>query len=99
MERIPFEPGRAVISLQGRDRGRAFVVLQTVDDEYMLIADGDTRKLEHPKKKKTKHLHPKPVLFQEIPEKMAAGQLLNSDIRKALKAAGLDTDQPLCEEG
>ena len=55
MERLPMEIGRAVQSLQGRDAGRCFVILQVVDDQFVLMADGLTRKLDHPKKKKVKH--------------------------------------------
>ena len=50
MERLPMETGRAVQSLQGRDAGRCFVILQVVDDQFVLMADGLTRKLDHPKK-------------------------------------------------
>ena len=70
MERLPMEIGRVVLSRQGRDAGRCFVVLQVVDDQYVLMADG-----------------------------LSSHQLLDSDLRKALKAAGLEIDQPLCKEG
>lgn len=98
MKRLPFEVGRVVLSLQGRDEGRCFVVLQVVDEQFVMMADGLTRKLDHPKKKKIKHLHPKPVLVEGVAEKLAANQLLDSDLRKALKAAGLGIDQSLCKE-
>ncbi len=99
MERLPMEVGRVVLSRQGRDAGRCFVVLQVMDDQFVLMADGLTRKLDHPKKKKVKHLHPKPVLVEGIAEGLKSRQLLDSDLRKALKAAGLEIDQPLCKEG
>lgn len=98
MKRLPFEVGRVVLSLQGRDEGRCFVVLQVVDEQFVMMADGLTRKLDHPKKKKIKHLHPKPVLVEGVAEKLATNQLLDSDLRKALKAAGLGIDQSLCKE-
>lgn len=53
MERLPFEIGRAVLSRQGRDAGRCFVVLQVLDEQFVLMADGLTRKLDHPKKRKS----------------------------------------------
>ena len=56
MERIPMEVGRVVMSKQGRDRDRCFVILSVVDDQYVMMADGLTRKLDHPKRKKVKHL-------------------------------------------
>ena len=99
MERLPFEIGRAVVSRQGRDAGRCFVVLHVVDEQFVLMADGLTRKLDHLKKKKIKHLHPKPVKMEGVAEKYAAHQLLDSDLRKFLRENGLEIDQPLCKEG
>ena len=99
MERLPMEIGRAVQSLQGRDAGRCFVILQVVDDQFVLMADGLTRKLDHPKKKKVKHLHPKPVRMEGVEDGLRSHQLLDSDLRKFLRANGLEIDQPLCKEG
>lgn len=99
MERIPYETGRVVKSLQGRDAGRYFVVLQVLDEQHVLMADGLTRKLDHPKKKKIKHLHPKPQFVPGIHEGLESRQLLDSDLRKALKAFGLEIEQPLSKEG
>ncbi len=99
MERIPFEIGRVVQSLQGRDAGRFFVILQVVDEQFVMMADGLTRKIAHAKKKKVKHLHPKPIVVDEVAHKLPTHQLLDSDLRKALKAHGLEIDQPLCKEG
>lgn len=94
MERIPLEVGRVAESLQGRDRGRYFVILQILDEQYVLLADGDTRKLAHPKKKKVKHLHAKPALVPGIAEGLESRRLLDSDLRKALSAAGYGIEQP-----
>ena len=99
MERLPMEIGRAVQSLQGRDAGRCFVILQVVDDQFVLMADGLTRKLDHPKKKKVKHLHPKPVRMERVEDGLKSHQLLDSDLRKFLRLNGLEIDQPLCKEG
>ena len=99
MERLPFEIGRVVQSRQGRDAGRCFVILQVVDDQFVLMADGLTRKLDHPKKKKVKHLHPKPVRMEGVEDGLRSHQLLDSDLRKFLRANGLEIDQPLCKEG
>ena len=99
MERLPMETGRAVQSLQGRDAGRCFVILQVVDDQFVLMADGLTRKLDHPKKKKIKHLHPKPVRMEGVEDGLKSHQLLDSDLRKFLRLNGLEIEQPLCKEG
>ncbi|MCH5287686.1 MAG: KOW domain-containing RNA-binding protein [Christensenellaceae bacterium] len=99
MERLPFEVGRVVQSRQGRDAGRYFVVLHVVDERFVMMADGLTRKISHPKKKKILHLHPKPIVVDCVAEKLPSHQLLDSDLRKALKEHGLQIDQPLCKEG
>ena len=99
MERLPFEIGRVVQSRQGRDAGRYFVILHVVDEKFVMMADGLTRKISHPKKKKILHLHPKPVVVACVAEKLPRHQLLDSDLRKALEAAGFGIDQPLCKEG
>ena len=99
MEPIPMEVGRVVRSTQGRDRGRCFIILEVVDAQYVRMADGLTRKLDHPKKKKVKHLHAKPVKMEGLADRLGAGRLLDSDLRKLLAQAGLLPETPLCKEG
>ena len=48
--------GQVVKSRAGRDKGRIFLVLDIIDNENLLVVDGDLRKLDKPKKKKIKHL-------------------------------------------
>lgn len=98
MERLPLDIGRVVKSRQGRDAGRYFVILQVVDDQFVLLSDGLTRKLDHLKKKKVKHLQPKP-LRMDVQSLLDTNQLKDSDIRTYLKENGLEIDQPLCKEG
>lgn len=98
MERLPLDIGRVVKSRQGRDAGRYFVILQVVDDQFVLLSDGLTRKLDHLKKKKVKHLQPKP-LRMDVQSLLDTNQLKDSDLRAFLKDNGLEIDQPLCKEG
>ena len=49
-------PGQIVKSKAGHDKGCVFFVVEVLDDEYVLIADGGRRKYDSPKKKKVKHL-------------------------------------------
>ena len=80
----PILPGYAVFSKKGRDKGRYFVVLYTVDADFAVVADGDTRKIDHPKKKRRKHLAACPHEFPELQALYSKGQLKDSDIRRAL---------------
>ena len=90
MERLSMEPGRVVLSTQGRDEGRYFIVLEVIDESFVLMADGLTRKLDHPKKKKVKHLRAKPILVNVDGAALPNKRLQDSDLRSALEAHGLD---------
>lgn len=84
MDRIPLEPGRAVLSKAGRDAGRRFVVLR-VDETFAYIADGELRKAGTPKKKKHRHLRATPERYDAIAETLAQGRIpSDADIRKCL---------------
>ena len=76
--------GSVVISQKGRDKGRAFVVLCLVDADFVMIADGDTRKLDRMKKKRRKHVRALPAQFPEAAEQWRRGQLRDSDLRRIL---------------
>jgi LSU ribosomal protein L14E len=43
--------GRIVKSKAGRDKDRIFIIVGVADEKHVLIADGDLRKIEKPKKK------------------------------------------------
>ena len=90
MERLTMIPGRVVLSTQGRDEGRYFVVLEVIDENFVLMADGLTRKVNHPKKKKVRHLRPKPILVEVDGAKLPNKHLQDSDLRNALSAHGLE---------
>ena len=82
-----------VKSTAGRDKGKLFVVLD-VEGEFLLLADGKTRKVEHPKRKKRRH-----VLFvsaekTRLSEKITGNvKFTNSELRRTL-AAFRDEVQP-----
>ncbi|MDY3984490.1 KOW domain-containing RNA-binding protein [Dysosmobacter sp.] len=77
----------------GRDRGKLFVVL-AVEGEYLLLADGKSRKVESPKRKKRRH-----VLFVAADENRLSDKIkgeekiTNSELRRTL-AAYRDAVQP-----
>lgn len=49
--------GSVVKSLAGRDQDRIYVAV-SVEDRFILIADGKMHKLSSPKKKNVKHISP-----------------------------------------
>ena len=46
--------GQLVIASCGRDQGQAFFISKIVDEKYVLIVNGKSRKLDKPKLKKDK---------------------------------------------
>jgi ribosomal protein L14E/L6E/L27E len=78
--------GQMVKSKAGRDKGNIFIVVDVLDDEYVLIADGDIRKLDNPKKKKVKHLIVYNTISYDIKEKIENKQKFNNAfIRKQIE--------------
>jgi ribosomal protein L14E/L6E/L27E len=94
-EPFAFEPGRVVESVQGRDRGYCFLVLENAGDGMVTIADGARHRLGHPKKKKTKHLRAKPVLLDLKALRPEGGRLQDSDLRRALRENGFADERSL----
>ena len=70
----------------GRDKGKLFAVLAE-EGEYLLLADGKSRRVESPKRKKRKH-----VLFVAAEETRVSGKIknnekvTNSELRRTLAA-------------
>jgi ribosomal protein L14E/L6E/L27E len=81
--------GRVCTSRAGHDKGCAFLIVGIFDEQYVLMSDGVTRKLAHPKKKKLTHLHLEPQKADEIAKKFAESkEILDADVRKALQLFG-----------
>ena len=66
MKAKPTEPGRVVISTQGHDAGRWHVIVSVLDARYVLICDGEARRLAQPKKKQVKHLSALPLTIPDF---------------------------------
>lgn len=83
--------GRVVYSLTGRDAGKYFIIVSVLDDEYVYLSDGDLRKIENPKKKKTKHLRFTDVYADEIRQLMFSGaKISNSKVNKFLQSEDIN---------
>ena len=87
MKAKPTEPGRVVISTQGHDVGRWHVIVSVLDARYVLICDGEARRLAQPKKKQVKHLSALPLTIPVEGRGASGGAIADSDIRSALRAA------------
>lgn len=77
-----------VVSKAGRDQGQLFYVIDA-DEQYVYLADGKSRRLEKPKRKKRKHIEQIPRTESRIAEKIRNGEkVLNSELRKELASLG-----------
>ena len=82
-----------IVSKAGRDKGQLFYVVDT-DEQYVYLADGKSRKLEKPKRKKRKHVEQIPRTESRIAEKIRNGEkVLNSELRKELASFGQKQSQ------
>ncbi len=79
-----FTVGQVVYSKCGHDKGKAFIIT-SLEENFAYIADGCSRTLDKPKRKKLKHLQVTGCIFEDIKRKILDKEyILNSDIKKAL---------------
>lgn len=82
---MDFRDGNIVLSKAGRDKGNYFVVLKTVDENFVYIADGDLRKVDNPKLKKCKHLENTGKTSERVCQKLSEGiRVTNPDLLREL---------------
>lgn len=78
--------GQVVKSRAGRDKGNIFMVIDVVDEDHVLIVDGNLRRLDNPKKKKVKHLTVYNTVLPELKYKLDNNiKINNAYIRKLLE--------------
>lgn len=77
--------GQLVKVLKGRDAGAVYVIVQIVDDKFVLIADGNKRKFDQPKRKNTQHLELQPMISSEVVQSLQdSGRVTNAKLRHAV---------------
>ena len=74
MNKLPIEVGSIVVSKAGRDEGRRFLVIEEVDADFVMIANGDLRKMDRLKKKRRKHLKPTGIVVVALRERLSQGK-------------------------
>ncbi len=74
MNKLPIEVGSVVVSKAGRDAGRLFIVVEEVDADFVMIANGGLRKLDRLKKKRRKHLKPTGTTVTALRDRLANGE-------------------------
>ena len=83
--------GQLVKSKAGRDKDRVFIIIDIVDEQYVLIADGDLRKVDHAKKKKIRHLAVYDQISDDIKKRIKLNEKVsNLILRRELEKLGLN---------
>ncbi|MDY3737680.1 MAG: KOW domain-containing RNA-binding protein [Peptoniphilaceae bacterium] len=63
----------------GRDKDGIFVIKQILDNDYVLLIDGDERKIEKPKRKNIKHISKINMTLDDYKT------MSNGELKKAIK--------------
>ena len=82
--------GKVVLSKAGRDINHLYVVVRQIDKDYVLLANGDTKSVDMPKKKKIKHL----IILEDIDEELLSSikscdKSTDLKIKRFLKVRGI----------
>ena len=48
--------GKMVLSKAGKDKNHMYIVIGSLNDQYVFLSNGNTKCIDNPKKKKLKHL-------------------------------------------
>lgn len=83
-------PGDIVISKAGRDKGKALIVLERLDENFILVVDGKLRPLEKPKKKKLLHIQKTNRMTKRLDEARASknNTLLRKELQRLMPRKG-----------
>lgn len=77
--------GQLVKALKGKDAEAVYVVIGIVDEKFVLIADGDRRKFDQPKRKNVQHLDLQPMISSEVVRSLQeSGRVTNAKLRHAV---------------
>lgn len=77
--------GQIVRIKQGRKSGGYAVIIEVVDDRFVLIADGEKRKTNKPKKKNMQHIERMNYTSPEVRNSLLeTGRVTNGKVRFAL---------------
>ncbi|BEP30104.1 KOW domain-containing RNA-binding protein [Helicovermis profundi] len=84
------EIGQFVRAIAGRDKEKVFITIDKIGVDYLLLVDGDLRKIESPKKKKVKHVSKLDFISIDIVKKLKEGKkVTNLMIRKEIEKIGV----------
>ncbi len=77
--------GTICVSAQGRDEGVTYAVVSVVSPQFVLVADGNRKKLSCPKRKNLKHLRLTPSNAAEYGADISNGSADDCRLAYAIK--------------
>jgi len=85
MHRSVPQVGQLAKVLKGRDADDVYVIIDIVDDRFVLIANGDKRKFDQPKRKNVQHLELQSMISSEVVQSLQeSGRVTNGKLRHAV---------------
>ena len=86
--------GRLVHSIQGRDNGKYYLVWRELENGFVLLVDGDNRKILNPKKKSVKHLEITDVVLDNIRTKILENKkIFDAEIYSNIKKTQISNSE------
>ncbi|WP_241158292.1 KOW domain-containing RNA-binding protein [Cohnella candidum] len=83
-----WNPGDIARSRRGKDEGQLCVVLALDGERFALVADGDKRRFDRPKRKNVLHLEPLGIHSEEVANSLReTGRVTNAKLRFAVSKA------------
>lgn len=77
--------GQIVRIKQGREEGQFAIVIDVVDEKYVMLADGDKRKYDRQKKKNINHIEQLNYISPEVQDSLLkTGRVTNGKLRFAI---------------
>ena len=83
-DRTDARVGTVCLSIAGHDKGSTVVIVAGIDKNQVLVADGKTRKIISPKKKKMRHLNIIARLSEKDTETVRENAANDSSLRKMI---------------
>ncbi|WP_147804576.1 KOW domain-containing RNA-binding protein [Alkalicoccus halolimnae] len=81
------QAGELVRILNGRDKGQFACIIEVLDDKFVLIADGDKRKVDKAKKKNLHHIERSYIIASEVKNSIIeTGRVTNAKLRFAISS-------------
>ena len=80
-------------SIQGRDKDRFYIIKEISEGGFVLVTDGNFKKIASPKKKRLKHLRLLPDRAESIGAKFESGdKVFDTEVYSALKTYNVPAD-------